>query len=413
MTSIKYVAIGLLSAASVALRAQTTALTLQQCIDQAVENNLLVKNGQLAVGKSQELQKTAFELDKTDITFGQDLTSGGSPDNGFTFSQSFEHPAVYKARRKYYEAETAVASSQIDIVRNELVKGVSENYYAWVHARHTLGILQKQDSIYRQFLQLATIRYKSGETNYLEQMNAQRLLNENQLELQQAQKSSMTYLINLQQLMNTETDFVPADTALVLLLAGQVPTTAFSATPLGRSFQARIASGERNVELVKQDFKPSFSVGFSVQTVITGLNPYNVDRSWFDKGSVMGFEVGVSVPIFRGSLRAKERAARKDIEIIQNERLMAEQQLQTSRREAYNAVARAKQTLDYYSTEGIAQARQMADLSRVEYENGEIGYVEFMQNQTAALDVQLRYANAVNEYNQAIINLNYINGNNK
>ena len=161
------------------------------------------------------------------------------------------------------------------------VKGVSENYYAWVHARHTIAILQKQDSIYRQFVQLATARYNAGETNYLELMNAQRLQNENNMELQKAQKSCKTFLFNLQQLMNSEAEFVPADTTLAPLPTDQVRTTTFSETPLGRNYQARIASSERNVTLAKQDFMPSFSVGLTLQAVITGLNPYNVDRSWF------------------------------------------------------------------------------------------------------------------------------------
>lgn len=413
MIPFRYIATGLLGAACLSLQAQEKALTVEQCVNQALENSLLVKSGQLAVGKSRDLQKTAFELEKTSISFSQDLTSGGGPDNGITLSQGFDYPTVYKARRSYLEAETTVASSQIDVVRNELVKGVSENYYAWVHARHTIAILQKQDSIYRQFVQLATARYNAGETNYLELMNAQRLQNENNMELQKAQKSCKTFLFNLQQLMNSEAEFVPADTTLAPLPTDQVRTTTFSETPLGRNYQARIASSERNVTLAKQDFMPSFSVGLTLQAVITGLNPYNVDRSWFDKGALMSFEIGVSVPLFRGSQRAKVRAARKDVEIAKNERLIAEQQLSASRREAYNQYQRAKQTLDYYTTQGIAQAQRMAELAQVEYEHGEIGYVEFMQNQTSALDVQIRYADAVNEYNQAIINLNYINGNNK
>ena len=53
----------------------------------------------------------------------------------------------------------------------------------------------------------------------------------------------------------------------------------------------------------------------------------------------------------------------------------------------------------------------MSRLSQKSYENGEIEYVEYIQNQQTALDVQLRYADAINDYNQAIITLNYIKEN--
>ena len=72
---------------------------------------------------------------------------------------------------------------------------------------------------------------------------------------------------------------------------------------------------------------------------------------------------------------------------------------------------RAKQVLDYYEKQGNAEATLMAKLSQTNYENGEMGYVEYIQNQTSVLDVQLRYIDAVNDYNQAIININYLNGN--
>lgn len=407
-----YLAVGLLFATHLALQAQPQRLNLAQCVALAQENSLQLKGGELAVVRAQLLQKTAFELNKTDITLGQDLTSGGNPDNGISVSQSFDCPSVYKARRRYLEAETTVASSELGVIRNELIKSVTENYYAWVHAHHTLAILQRQDTIYRQFEQLACIRYKAGETNSLEVMNAQRLISENQMEMKKALRSSQSYLLNLQQLLNTDTELLPADTILVPLPLPESPAPDFSTTPWGRNFQARIASSERSVELAKQDFKPSFSVVFTWQACIKGLNPYNVDRERFTKGDFLAFEIGVSVPIFRGSQRAKVRAAGKEVELLRNQQLQAEQQLKGDRRTAYNQYCRAKETMEYYQRQGIDQARSMADLSRVEYEQGEIGYVEYMQNQIAALDVQMRYADAVNEYNQAIINLNYINANN-
>lgn len=410
MKTMKYVAMGLFCASCLALQAQTARLNHQQCIDMALDNSLLVQGGKMAVSRAETLQKTAFELDKTSISFGQDFTSGGNPDNGITLSQSFDCPSVYKVRRKYLESETAVASSQLPIIRNELVKGVLENYYAWVYARYTMTILQRQDGVYRQFEKLASIRYKAGETNSLEVMNAKRLLSENQMEMQKAEKNSMDYLFNLQQLMNTDADFLPADSVLVPLPMKIDPLSDFSETPLGRNYQARIVNGERNVELAKQDFKPTFSVGFTLQACISGLNPYNVDRDRFSKGDFLAFEVGVSVPIFRGSQRAKVRAASQEVEILQNERLIAEQQMKSQHRAAYNQYSRAKEALGFYGGQGVEQARAMADLSKVEYEQGEIGYVEYMQNQITALDVQMRYAQAVNEYNQALINLSYING---
>ena len=82
-------------------------------------------------------------------------------------------------------------------------------------------------------------------------------------------------------------------------------------------------------------------------------------------------------------------------------------------RNALTEFQRAQKVLDYYTRQGNAQGEKMARLSQISYENGEIGYVEYIQNLQTALDVQLRFADAVNDYNQAIINLKFIKGEEK
>ena len=48
----------------------------------------------------------------------------------------------------------------------------------------------------------------------------------------------------------------------------------------------------------------------------------------------------------------------------------------------------------------------MARLAQVSYENGEIGYIEYIQNQEAALGLHLNHLKAINDWQQAVITLN-------
>ena len=142
--------------------AQEKAMTLQECIDMALDNNLDMKAGTVSVGKARDLQGTAFDMEKTSVTLSQDPTSGGSPDNGITVSQSFEFPTVYAARRKYLKAETAAAQSSLAVTRNEVVRDVSAYYYTLLHDRRTIEILQAQDCVYDRFVSLASAGRQSG-----------------------------------------------------------------------------------------------------------------------------------------------------------------------------------------------------------------------------------------------------------
>jgi cobalt-zinc-cadmium resistance protein CzcA len=75
------------------------AQSLPECIDLALQNNLLLKSDRLSVEKAKDMQGTAFNIGKTNFAMSQDPTAGGSPDNSLSVSQSFEFPTVYYTRR--------------------------------------------------------------------------------------------------------------------------------------------------------------------------------------------------------------------------------------------------------------------------------------------------------------------------
>lgn len=408
---IKYYILSLLCVFCLGSNAQMyQEMTLQQCIDQALQQSLLIKQSKLSADKARTLQATAFDVEKTTLALRQDPTSGGSPDNGISISQSFDFPTLYTARHKYLKAQTAVANSEIAIAENELIFQVKSNYYALLHAIEVLRQLQKQDSIYCHFLVLSTARHDAGETNNLEQMNALKLQSENYQALLIAESNVRKIGFTLQQLLNTDVIITPADKQLSPLTFNAETQTAFASTPWGNSYEKRMDSSRRNVQLARQAFMPDINVGFTTQVVIKGFNPYNVDRSRFSKGNLMAFEVGVSVPLFFGSQKAKLKAARKEVELLQNERLMAERQQQQQQQIAQNELKRTKRALAYYTTEALQRAQSMLQISQANYESGEISYVEYVQNLTSALDVEMRHIDAINDFNQAVIQFNYING---
>ncbi len=392
--------------------AQQLRLSLQECIDRAVENSPDMRVGRLSVEKAKAMQGTAFDLDKTGIALSQDPTSGGSPDNGITFSQSFEFPTVYAARLKYLKAETRLEQSSLDVARNELVRDIRLNYCALLYAREKVALLKRQDAVCAEFLRIAAARHADGEAGRLEKMNAERLLNENRLSLASAETELRTLSIEVQKLIGADAEVLPSDTALMPLALEKLPadTLDFSQTPQGGMYASMRNVSERNLKLARQAYMPDINVGFRTQFVLKGFNSYIVDRSRFRQCNLMGFEVGGSVPLFYGGKRARSKAAKRELEMT----------AEMERRAGFNAgkeyeaclenYLRAKKNLDYYTGRGLAGADDMARISELSYVNGEIGYVEYMQNLSSAADVRLRHADAVNEYNKAVIMLNYLQG---
>lgn len=62
----------------------------------------------------------------------------------------------------------------------------------------------------------------------------------------------------------------------------------------------------------------------------------------------------------------------------------------------------ARKQLDYYVRSGIDEAGKSADISTLAYENGEISYIEYVAALQQDIDTRLKYASAINDYNQAV-----------
>lgn len=391
---------------------QNTKISLSDCIQIALDNNLTMKSGRILIEKAKDLEGTAFNIDKTNFSLSQDPTSGGSPDNSLSLNQSFEFPTIYGFRKRLLKAETNLERSNLEVTQNELVKEISAIYYRLLYGKETIRILQQQDSIYSKFLFLANAKLNSGEAGKLEQMNAERIYNENKIELHKAEKNYQNMQLILRQWLKTEQFIEPVESRLAALET-IYPFKEFEPeqNPLGEVYENKKIITEKNLSVIKQGYLPSFSFALKNQFLIKGFNPYDIQRKRFDKGSFMGFEVGISIPLFFGEQRARTKAAKREVEIARIQKEEAMLTIHTSYQTYLNEYKKAKNALDYYSLRGNKQAADMMRISQISYENGEINYIEYIQNLKTAAEIHLQYANAINEYNQTIIMLNYLQGN--
>ena len=403
----QYIIFSLFLFLPILVSAQSRQMTLQEVLAMAAERSLTLQNSRMEVDKTRILQGTAFHLDATSVSLSQDPTSGGSPDNAITVSQSFALPSVYSARRSLLKSETSAAQSRLAVSENELRREVSLAFYDLLYAQDVLHIYARQDSIYKNFNRVAEAKLGTGETGRLEQMNAIRLKQENDIKSDIAQRDFLTAQLQLMKWLNTDTLVIPLATATNELIFADNSIADVPLLALAKS-QEEVAN--RQLKLEKRNGLPTFSVGASVQTVIKGFNPYNIDRSAYGGGNFMGFSVGVNIPLAFGAQKARVKATRKEVEMAQLNVRNQEYVLRKTYDAAYNNYVSAHKAYNYYQKIGVPQAREMERISKVSYEYGQIGYVELMQNLQSALEVWKDFADATRQYNKAIVELNYLQG---
>lgn len=381
---------------------QTRKVSLQECINMALEKIPQMQVANKSVERAKALQGTAWEIDKTELSLSQDPTSGGSPDNALSLSQSIEFPTYYIARHKQLKAETQAERSKAAVVCLSLENDVKAAYYQAVYQAERLRVLESQDSLLAQYRTLAEKRYKAGETRQLELLSAERLQRENKMEVLAAHNELETAQLLLSRLVGSVETVEPKEDSLFPLDWKQASYN-YSQTPDGQYSADRLKVSEQAVRVAKNGFAPSLSLSLRNQLVISSWNPYDQDRSRFDGGNFMGFEVGVGIPLFYGATRAKLKAARKEREIVALEIKEQEQLRQQEYLSALSRMNAAYVRYTYYNEEGRLRSDKMAEQGLLEYSQGEISYLEYMNVLQESIDLRLKRASALNDYNQCVL----------
>ena len=390
--------------------AQIRPITLQDAVNTALQNNLQLKSANLSVQQQTALQRTAFDVPRTEITLQQDAADGGSQGNSIGVVQPFGLPIIYKNQAKLLQQRTVLSQKEKDIALFAITRQVRLAYINFQFSYEKIKLFNSLDSIYRKFKERAELRQQVGETSNLEKYAAQNRFYEIQLQIKQAKIDVQSNELILQQLLNTKERLQPVDTALVKVPFDALFDTSLNNHPQTAFYQQQVSVANAELQVEKTKRLPDFNIGYYHQFLVPGFNPAKINRDYTPNTRIGGFQVGVTVPLFYGAQRAKINAAKINTTLVQSQAQAASSGLKTQYLTQYNEYLKQKEGLDYYETIGLKQSDEIIRISQISYKLGEIGYMEYIQNLTMAFDTKLKYLEALNLYNQAIIELNYVNG---
>lgn len=389
---------------------EPSRLTLDQSIEIALANNLQLRQSALEVSRNKALEGTAFDPGKTSLTLTQDATSGGSNDNSLGILQSFAFPTVYSTQERVLKAQTLLSERARLVNEKELVKQVTLAYYQLVYEQDRLRQLKSQDSLYSQFASRAALRYKTGETSYLEQLSAQNGYKEAVVTRKKSEADVLIARQELQQLLNT--GYLPEIQAAPLKkIEYPLPESdSVSEHPQLAFYEQRSALADAGLKAEKSRFLPDITLGYQQQLLIGAFNPAGIDRNYSSGTRIAGFQMGVAVPLFFGAQKSRIKAARIGLQAAQAEQQYVSRLLNKDFRQQLQELSKYEEALNFYSNAGQKEAAEQMRIARFAYEKGEIGYVEFIQNMTQAMNMRLNYLSAIRDYNRAVIELQYLTG---
>lgn len=386
-----------------------TSLTLDSAIARALRSNLKVRSAGLSVEQSRALQKSGVDIPKTEVMITQDPTSGGNMDNALGITQNIAWPGLYKNQKKLLRQQTLLAERSGNVTRAEIIRDVKSAWYAYLLNRETLRVLNYQDSIYSGFVKKAEVRLKAGETSNLELMSARTKYQEIQALKISVQTDLRSNELVLQQLLNTSEPFTVAETKLPLLTIPN-DTLDVSRNPQVNTDKQNIEVANARVAVEKAKGMPDLTLGYNQQLVIAGFNPAGISRGYSPGTRIAGIQVGVALPLFNGANRARVQAEKLSGQIAQTNYQQTQSQVRLQYEQEMQQYQKFRQTVNYYTSGGLKQADEQLRIAQVSFNLGEIGYIEYIQNVSSAVQTKLSYIEAASRLNQSAIQLQYIKG---
>lgn len=388
-------------------------LTLEQAIESALQKNEGVQAASYNIESQKALKKTGFDLPKTNVSllYGQ-YNSYAKNDNNLTVTQTIPFTAFGSQGALN---RSLVASSELKkaATENELIFQVKQVYYQLAFLRAKQKLLEQQDSIYGGFLKAASLRYKTGEANLLEQATAESQRNEVRNLLSKNQADQLVIRNQLKTLINSEELPDITDAELNQISFSNAPdSVAVQANPSARYMQQQmqVAKDEKKVEAAKA--APEVMLGFFTQTLI-GIQDTESGSGAIASSSdrFTGFQVGLSIPLWFVPQQGRVKAAEYNRQAAESNYQYYHKTLQGQYQQAMQEYTKNKNSLEYYTTSALPNAELILKQTLLAFSNGEIGYAEYLLGVQKAIAIKEGHLQTLNDYNQSIIYIEFLSGN--
>lgn len=367
--------------------------TEEEIVNAALQNSSLMRASELQITQSRQLQKTAFNLPNLDII-------AESPTGTFYpvgVLQTLDFPTVYVKQNQLQKQLTVLSEKGKAITQQDVKRLIRQLYLTLQYLESLRGQLKVQDSLYRQVSESATRQFDAGQIDYLARTFAASQYGEVHTQFLQAQTDYNNTLHQLQTYTGITESFRP------------VPISRTTRTPEDTS--AFGLQSNANIQYFQQ-LKEVNSKTLSVQRnkALPGLVLGYLNQGPKETETFYKFRVGIKAPIWFWQYKGNIQAAKTGVAIAEQQ-LKAQQQYLTSEAQlAIGNIQKYDETLRYYESLGLKQTDEIITTAKRFFESGQTDYINYLRNTNDAYLIKIRYLAALQNYNQAIINLYYLTG---
>jgi cobalt-zinc-cadmium resistance protein CzcA len=172
----------------------------------------------------------------------------------------------------------------------------------------------------------------------------------------------------------------------------------------------QVEVSQREKALERSRMLPDLSVGYFNQT-IQGIQEVNGTPRVFGPGDrFTGIQAGISIPIWIVPYSSKAKAA----SISEKATALQAEYYSRSLTGDFNSLVDEYQkysgSVDYYENQAVPEADLIIYQSTLSYKSGALDYLEYVLSLNKALEIKQNHLDALNSFNQTLINIEYLTG---
>jgi outer membrane protein len=388
--------------------------TLQQCIDYAIDNNIQIRQSDIAAqsrdvdlnsARSNRLPGLSANASQS-WSFGRSLTIDNTYANTNTASTSFSigtDVTLFAGGRisgniQMAELGLEAAKADLERIRDDVRVQVAQAFIQIVYNRSILDVARNQVSIDSMQVERLTALAAIGKASNAEVASQRATLAQSQLSVTQAQNNLSMSILTLTQLLDLPSpegfDVIHPDAdALEFRIPDspeQIYAQALDIKPSIKSEELRLEQANKNIDVAKGGYMPTLSLSAGAGTGYYTSSNRTSDNFGSQMKNNFGPHVGLnlSIPIFsRNSNRNSVRSAQLSM-------MNQEMQLDNTKKQLYKEIQQA-----YYnavasksryesSLEVETSAQESFELVQAKYEGGKAGITEFNESKNRLVTAQ-------------------------
>jgi cobalt-zinc-cadmium resistance protein CzcA len=411
----KLAAISLLFGATTVLNTiagqQPRVINLHDAIQIALDSNLSVKSAALSIDVQKALKGASLDLPKTVIDGQYGQFNSYTNDNSVAVSQSFAFPSVYVNRFKLANANIKSSELQYLVSQLEIATQVKQVYWQFVFLSSKQKLLIYQDSLYSGFLRAAELRAKAGETNRLEMITARSQSLEIKNQLYQVTSDIAICSRKLMVLLNSKSPVMPSVKEVQRVDFTLNPDSILvGQNPLLDYIKQQVEVSQIEKKLERSQLLPDLNIGYFSQTIAGTQDVNGVTRSFGQDFRFTGVQAGISVPLWFSPYTSRAKAAKITENIARTNAENYTKSISGNFQSLLDEYNKYTSSVDYYEKQAVPEADLIIEQASLSYKAGALDYLDYVLTLNRALAIRQNYLEALNNFNQAIIAIEYITG---